>query len=83
MQVYTNKLIYPEGDEIEINFNPEFNQIVDLNGYPVILPIPSPKMIIYRVYRVSIEENRGLTTKNYYLELVIGRELQKLARPSF
>ncbi|RKX86223.1 MAG: hypothetical protein DRP58_04740 [Spirochaetes bacterium] len=73
-------LKYPEGDEIEIRNAPNFNQIVDMNGNPIRIPIPSPKMIVYRVYKVSTTEERKEITKYYYLELIVGQELLALAR---
>ena len=78
--IYTHKLKYPEGDEKEIEHSLNFNQIVDLNGNPLRLPISSPKMIIYRVFRISTSEERGEVIKYYYLELVVGNELLGLAR---
>ena len=79
MTIYTHKLKYPEGDEKEIEHSLNFNQIIDLNGNPLRLPIPSPKVIIYRVYRISTSEERGEVIKYYYLELVVGDELIGLA----
>ena len=76
----TYKLKYPEGDEIEIRYALNFNQLVDINGNPVRTPIPSPKMIIYRVFRISTTEERKAITKYYYLELIVGQELFGLAR---
>ena len=79
MTINTYKLKYPEGDEKEIEHSLTFNQIVDLNGNPLRLPIPSPKMIIYRVFKISTTEERREVTKYYYLELVVGEELLGLA----
>ncbi len=79
MDLNTYILKYPEGDEIEIGHGLIFNQIVDINGNPVRTPIPSPKMIIYRVYKISTSEERKEITKNYYLELITGKELLGLA----
>lgn len=80
MTIFTYKLRFPEGDEKEIEHNLNFNQIVDLNGIPLRLPIPSSKMIVYRVFRISTSEERGEVIKYYYLELVVGNELIGLAR---
>ena len=80
MTLFTYKLKYPEGDEKEIEHSLNFNQIVDLNGNPLRLPIPSSKMIIYRVFRISTSEERGEVIKYYFLELVVGDELLGLAR---
>ena len=75
MTSITHILRYPEGDEKEIEQSLNFNQIIDLNGTPLRLPIPSPKMIIYRVYKISTSEERREIIKYYYLELVVGEEL--------
>ena len=80
MTIFTYKLKYPEGDEKEIEHNLNFNQIVDINGIPLRLPIPSSKMIVYRVFRISTSEKRGEVIKYYYLELVVGEELIGLTR---
>ena len=80
MTTTTYILKYPEGDEIEIEYALNFNQIVDINGNPLQLPISSPQMIVYRVYRVSTSEERKEITKYYYLELIVGQELFGLAR---
>ncbi|MCK5154650.1 MAG: hypothetical protein KAQ93_09860 [Spirochaetales bacterium] len=80
MTAATYKLKYPEGDELEIEHSLNFNQIVDLNGNPLRLPISSPQMIVYRIYKVSTAEERKQITKYYYLELIVGQELLGLAR---
>jgi len=80
MTTTTYILKYPEGDEIEIEYPLNFNQIVDINGNPLQLPTSSSKMIVYRVYRISTVEERGVITKFYYLELIVGQELLGLAR---
>ncbi len=82
MTIYTNILKYPEGDEIEIEHQLTFNQLVDINGTPARLPLKSPKTIIYRVFRISTEDKRYEISRYFYLELVVGRELQELASPT-
>ena len=79
MTTTSYKLKYPEGDELEIEHGLDFNQFVDLNGNPLRLPISSPQMIVYRVYRVSTGEERKEVTIYYYLELITGEELFGLA----
>ncbi|MFO7849247.1 MAG: hypothetical protein R6V67_04725 [Spirochaetia bacterium] len=78
MQLEEHLLVYPEGDEQEIDGPLSFNQLVGLNGVPVQLPLPSPKTIVYRVYKVSRDERKGETLSYYYLELVTGEELRSL-----
>jgi hypothetical protein len=79
MHIEEHYIVYPEGDSQEISGPLRFNQLVGLNGVPVELPLPSPKMIVYRVYKMSKDEKKGETTSYYYLELVTGEELHSLA----
>ncbi|MFP4179151.1 MAG: hypothetical protein ACLFQW_03815 [Spirochaetaceae bacterium] len=79
MQLEEHLLVYPEGDEQEIDTPLRFNQLVGLNGVPVQLPLPSAKTIVYRVYKVSRREKKGETLTYYHLELVTGEELRSLA----
>ncbi len=81
MWTIEHQLVYPEGDIQEISFPLRFNQLVGLNGESLRLPLESPKTIVYRVYRVSKEEEKGGTRVYYYLELVTGDELRSLTEP--
>ncbi len=79
MTIFSHVLVYPEGDTIEVDNPPAFNQLVDINGYPLYPPLKTHKMIVYRVYRISTEEKTGEVTRYYHLELVTGEELFSLA----
>ena len=79
MHLTSNYIVYPEGDSQEIEHSLHFNQYVGLNGEPLQLPLPNPRMIVYRVYRISRDEGKGETDTFYYLELVTGNELMSLA----
>lgn len=81
MTFYTNVLIYPEGDRCETTNSPAFNELVDLNGFPIQLPLKSAKIIVYRVYRISTKETKGEVSTFFYLELVTGEELFSLVQP--
>ena len=80
MWMEEHHIVYPEGDTQEISGPLRFNQLVGLNGVPVQLPLPNPKTIVYRVYRVSRDERKGETVVSYFLELVTGDELRSLAQ---
>ncbi|NNM54107.1 MAG: hypothetical protein HKM05_05230 [Spirochaetales bacterium] len=80
MEWTTRKLCYPEGDEREIEFTPPFNVLLDLNGTPLRLPLPSEKTLAYRVYSVRKHEGRGETVIQYLLELVPAHELRGFVR---
>ena len=64
----TRVIVYPEGDFIEIEHDLRINEIVDINGSPLRLPLPTPKMIVYRVYRKSTSDTNNGPVIRYYLE---------------
>ena len=78
MDLLTRRIIYPEGDVQEIPHDLRVNQIVDLNGYPLQLPLADARIIAYRVYRKSTSVARHEETVSYFLELVPVRELETL-----
>ncbi len=56
------------------------NQLVDLNGNVLALPLPTSRMIVYRVWKVSTETtHRHEENVFYHLELVTRPELQSAA----
>jgi hypothetical protein len=75
MIISTRRLIYPEGDIQEIEHSLRVNELVDLNGVPLPLPLDTPKMIVYRVYRISTQNTRNELITNYFLELMNRDEL--------
>ena len=75
MIISTQKLLYPEGDSREISHVLKINQFVDLNGNPLTLPLPTAKMIVYRVFRISMQSTRNENITNYHLELMNRNDL--------
>lgn len=73
-------IVFPEGDVQEIQGRLGINQIVDLNGNPLALPLASPKTIAFRVEKVTTKENRGGTETYHYLGLMSADELAPYAR---
>ena len=69
---------YPEGDEREIEHELKVNQLVDLNGAPLPLPLPTSRMIVYRVWKVSTNQERNTEEITYHLELVTRPELESI-----
>lgn len=67
---------YPEGDEVEISTPLSFGDLVDMNGTALQPPLPSTRMIVYRVRSVSTEELRNRDIRHYYLEQVFPDELR-------
>ena len=78
MTLYIHRIIYPEGDTQEIGHRLAINQLVDLNGNPLSLPLPTDRMIVYRVYKISTSTPVGEEIRNYHLELVRRDELTEL-----
>jgi hypothetical protein len=72
-------IIYPDGDSQEIEHRLRVNDLVDLNGNPLRLPIPTARMIVYRVWKISTNVERGCEQTYYHLELVRSPELEGLA----
>jgi len=78
--IVESRIIYPEGDSQEIEHSLRINQLVDLNGYPLRLPLPTSRMIVYRVQKIKKDYYKGGETINYYLELVTRNELEEYVR---
>lgn len=79
MKYDTRLLIYPEGDTQEIDWPLRFNQLVDVSGRPLRLPVPTVKMLAYRVRRVSNEETRNEHVTRYFLEQLYPDDLAAYA----
>jgi hypothetical protein len=75
----TYTIVYPEGDSLEIEHRLRVNQLVDLNGSPLGLPLPAARMIVYRVWKISTRAERGSEETLYHLELVRMPELEELS----
>ena len=68
-------LVFPEGDVQEISGRLPFNAIVDMNGNVLTPPLPTNKMIAFRVDGIKTEENKGSTETYHFLELLSADEL--------
>ncbi|HOX32276.1 MAG TPA: hypothetical protein PLB91_08090 [Spirochaetales bacterium] len=75
MTTYEYYIVYPEGEEQEIPGKLGIDELVDLNGRPLGLPLPSARTIAYRVVKIRHQEERGIYSIRHYLELVPAREL--------
>ncbi len=73
-------IAYPEGDDREIEHELRVNQLVDLNGNPLPLPLPTSRMIVYRVWKVSTRQERHTEEITYHLELVTRPELESVTK---
>jgi hypothetical protein len=75
--VFTNEffIVFPEGDVQEISGRLPFNTIVDMNGNPLSLPLPTNRMIAFRVSHIKTDENKGGNETYHFLELLSAEEL--------
>jgi hypothetical protein len=78
MTLYSKRLIYPDGDTQEVDHRLSINQLVDLNGRPLNLPLPTDRMIVYRVYKITTDTPRGEEITSYHLELLRRDELWEI-----
>ena len=68
-------IVFPEGDTQEIRGRLAINQLVDINGNPLALPLPTNRMIVFRVAKISTNEYKGGKEIYHYLEQLTAREL--------
>jgi hypothetical protein len=66
---------YPEGDTQEAPGPLDYGVLVDVNGATLALPLPTKRMLAYRVWKISTEETRNEDIRHYYLEQVFPDEL--------
>jgi hypothetical protein len=74
-------VVFPEGDIQEIPGRLPLNALVDVNGRILPLPLPTNRMIAFRVYRIRVNENRGIHETFHHLELLSAEELLPYAGP--
>ena len=68
-------IVFPEGDVQEVQGRIRVNTLVDVNGNPLPLPLPTNRMIVFRIARVQTKENKGSSETYHYLELMSAGEL--------
>lgn len=73
-------VVFPDGDRQEISSALRIDELVDLNGRPLSLPLPTERTIAYRVVKIRHQENRGEDVMYHYLELVSASELRSFVR---
>ena len=71
---------YPEGDTLEISRPIRHGMLVDINGNSLELPLPTARMIVYRVWKISSEQTRNQEITHYWLEQVFPDELHEHVR---
>jgi hypothetical protein len=81
MRIEEYFVVFPEGDVQEIPARLPVNAVVDINGRVLDLPLPTNRMIAFRVRGIRVREERGTSGTFHYLELLSAEELLQYARP--
>jgi hypothetical protein len=68
-------IVFPEGDVQEIQGRLPFNSLVDMNGNVLSLPLPTNKMIAFKVAGIKTEEKKGVSETYHFLDLLSAEEL--------
>ena len=68
-------IVFPEGDSQEIHGRLRLNELVDVNGNPLALPLATNRMVVFRVARISVNEYKGGNETYHYLEQLSAGEL--------
>jgi len=68
-------IVFPEGDVQEIQGRLPFNALVDMNGNVLSLPLPTNKMIAFKVAGIKTEERTGVSETFHFLDLLSAEEL--------
>lgn len=68
-------VVFPEGELQEVQGELPFDALVDLNGRVLSPPLPTHRMIAYRVVKIRREEGKGMNRSYHYLELVPSADL--------
>jgi len=73
-------IVFPEGDTQEINGRLRLNEIVDVNGNPMPLPLKTNKIAAFVVNRISTKDYKGGSEIYHYLEQLSAQELMEYVR---
>lgn len=73
-------IVFPEGDIQEVSGKLSINQLVDINGNPISLPLQTNKTIVYKISQIIKKEQRGGSDIFHYLEQLSADELSEYVR---
>ena len=73
-------IVYPDGDTQEIQGRLPLNEMVDVNGNPVSLPLRTNRMVVFRVNKVTTNDYKGGSETFHFLEQLSARELAEYVR---
>jgi hypothetical protein len=71
-------IVYPDGENQELESPLRIDELVDLNGRTLRPPLRTDRMIAYRVVKILHKEERGIHAVLHYVELVPAAELRRL-----
>ena len=77
MQIDEYFIVFPEGDVQQIAGRLPFNSLVDMNGNVLYPPLPTNKMIVFRVNGIKTDEKKGTSETFHFLELLSADELSE------
>jgi len=77
MQINEYFIVFPEGDIQEIQGRLPFNSLVDMNGNVLYPPLPTNKMIVFKVKGIKMNEKTGISETYHFLELAGAEELKE------
>jgi len=80
MQINEFFIVFPEGDVQEVQGRLPFNSLVDMNGNVLHPPLPTNKMIVFKVDGIKTEERTGVSETYHFLELLSSEELMEYMR---
>ena len=75
MQISEFYIVFPEGDVQEVQGRLPFNSLVDMNGNVLFPPLPTNKMIVFKVSGIKTEEKKGVSETFHFLNLLSAQEL--------
>jgi hypothetical protein len=73
-------IVFPEGDVQEIQGRLPFNALVDINGNILYPPLPTNKMIAFRVNGIKTDDKKGSSETYHFLELLSAEELLEFTK---
>ncbi|MDR3020278.1 MAG: hypothetical protein LBU66_05175 [Treponema sp.] len=75
MHISEYYIVFPEDEVQPVQGRLPFNSLVDMNGNVLPLPLPTNKMIAYKVAGIKTDERKGVSETYHFLELLSAEEL--------
>ncbi|PIE98571.1 MAG: hypothetical protein CR988_02565 [Treponema sp.] len=75
MTYYEYYLVFPNGEKQEIERPVQISSLLDMNGQPLSIPLPTNRMLAYQVGGKRTFEERGRVVVFYVLEQLSANEL--------